>query len=290
MIIIDVPEAKETLYMAEELAECDDRQFADMAKLIYMFTIDEINYEQFSILAVYALLGLKAPKGKPDRNSPKWENIFMLSEKIISFFDVEKKDGRKQLSPKNYDITNKLRKYKLFRKYYGPEDGFLDISYGQYSDGLEEYITYSQTGDLNSLRLLFAIFYREKDPVTRELEKYSYALAKKRAEKVFIHTDIRHLYGFYLLFDAFQKYTTSGSIVVFGEEIDLSIIYEDAGIKSAIPGIGIHGIVNDLAETGIFGNADGVRETNFWRIALQLYYVKKKSIDQLNESKKNGTS
>lgn len=289
MIIIDVPEAKETLYLPEELSECDERQFPEMAKLIYMFNRGEINYNDFCTLAVYALLGLAAPKKQKEDDSAKWENVFMLSEKIKSFFDTEVKDGKTYLVLKNYDITNKLRRYKFVKNYYGPEDGFLDVSYGQYSDGLEEFITFSQTGDIKSLQLLFAIFYRKKTH-TGAFEKYSFDVAKKRAKQIFVHTDIRHLYGFYLLFDAFQKYTTSGSITVFGEEIDLSIIYEDVGTKSAIPGIGIHGIVNDLAETGIFGNADGVRETNFWRIALQLYNVKKKSIDQQNEMKKNGTT
>lgn len=289
MIIIDVPEAKKTLYLPEELSECDPKQFADMAKLIYMFNLGEINYNDFCNLSVYALLGLAAPKKEKEEDSSKWENIFMLSEKIKSFFDTEEKDGKNYLVLKNYDITNKLKLYKFVKNYYGPEDGFFDVTYGQYSDGLEEFITFSQTGDIKSLQLLFAIFYRKKTH-TGAFEKYSLETAKKRAKQIFVHTDIRHLYGFYLLFDAFQKYTTSGSITVFGEEIDLSIIYEDVGTKSVIPGIGIHGIVNDLAETGIFGNADGVRETNFWRVALQLYNVKKKSIDQQNEMKKNGTT
>ena len=289
MIIIDIPEKKKTFSLPEEMSECDGRQYIDMSKLIYMFNVGEINYSDFCKLAVYALLGLKQSnkKGKTDQ---KWENVFTLSEKVISFFDIEEKDGKKILSLKNYDITNKLPVYKLFRSWYGPEDGFMNISYGQYSDGLEEYISYSQTGDLHALRLLFSIFYRKKNLFTGKLEKYDFDKAKKRADGIFMHCDIRYLYGFYLLFEAFQKYTSSGSITVFGEEIDLSIIYEDAGVKSAVPGIGIHGIVNDLAETGIFGNADGVRETNFWRVALQLYYVKKKSIDQLNESKRNGSA
>ena len=290
MILIDIPAAKETLFLPEELGECDDQQFADIAKLIYQFNNGEINYEDFCILAVYVLLGLKKSEEKPDPDSPKWENIYKLSKHVESFFEVEEKEGKKFLLLKNYDITNKLRKYKLFRTYYGPKDGLFDITYGQYSDGLEEFISFAKTGNLHSLQVLFAIFYRKKNIFTRKLEKYNYEKAKKRARRIFIHTDIRHLYGFYLLFDAFNKYTTSGSITVFGEVIDLSIIYQDAGVISSLPGIGVHGIVNDLAETGIFGDADGVRATNFWSVAIQLYHVKKKIIDQLKESKTNGST
>lgn len=291
MIIIDVPEKNKTLFFPEELAECDYHQFADMAKLIYQFNSGEITYHDFKILSVYSLLGLRVSKRSKQEDSEKWENIYKLSAITETFFDLkEEENGETTITLKNYDINNKLPKYRMFRTYFGPEDGFMNINYGQYSDGLEEFITYSQTGDLHSLRLLFAIFYLPKN-WRGKFEVYDKESAKQRANKIFIHTDIRHLYGFYLLFDAFQKYTTSGAVTVFGQEIDLEIIYEDVGgFKSSLPGIGAYGTVNDLAESGVFGTADGVRSTNFWRVALQLYALKKKSIDEITQSKSNGST
>ena len=290
MIIIDVPEVKKTLFFPEELAECDYKQFADMGKLIYQFNAGDINYYDFKFLSVYALLGLKYSKKTQKEDSEKWENVYKLSAITNDFFDVVETEGEKRITLKNYDISNKLPVYKLFRKYYGPETGFMNINYGQYSDGLEEFITYSQSGEIESLRLLFSIFYQCKN-WRGKLEAYDKDVAKQRANKIFKHTDIRHLYGFYLLFDAFQKYTTSGTVTVFGQEVDLAIIYEDVGgYKSSLPGIGAYATINDLAESGVFGTADGVRNTNFWRVALQLYYLKKKNIDENNQTKNNGTT
>ena len=135
------------------------------------------------------------------------------------------------------------------------EEAFENVCFGQYEDGLEEYINFSQTGELQYLINLFAIFYLRKGEV------YDAAKSKKRAKGFFKHIDIRHLYGFYLTFSAIQLWITSGEIYLGGNLINLSIIYQDAGnsVKSNIPGIGMKGVVFDIAESQVFGNYQETR-------------------------------
>lgn len=282
MIPIDIPSLNKTLYFPENLAECDAQQYADMAKLLYMYQAKEISYFDLRVLAVYALLNLKKPKDLKNinENSLKWQNIYQLSELVDDFF--YKDDRNETITIKLDFIHNNLPDYRIFTKYYGPEDGFQNVSFGQYVDGLEEYIYFHETGDVEALRLLFSIFYLPKGEI------YNIETSRKRAKGILKYTDIRHLFGFYLFFTSMQHYILSGQLSVMGSEIDLAIIYQDIGnekeTKSTIPGIGIHSVIHDLAESGVFGNYKEVRATNMWTILLRLYELKKKAIDENNKS------
>lgn len=294
MIPIDIPEEKKTLYFPENLAECDQKQYIDMAKLIYMFRGEEINFFEFRTLSVYALLGMKyggsakSEQEIPEEDLVKWENIFRLSELVDSFFDkTETNDGVK-LEVKSYFIQNHTPELtwisnKMPKKFYGPQDAFTDVTFGQYVDGLEEYIYHYQTGDLQALRNLFAIFYLKKG------ETYNEDISKQRAKTDFRTLDIRFMYGMFLFFESMQKYILSGEVLIMGNTIDLSLIYQTLGDekKSEIPGLGMHSVVHDIAESGVFGSTNEVRSTKMWKVLLRLYELKKKALDEKSNEKKS---
>ena len=294
MIPIDIPEAKKSFYFPENLAECDAKQYADMAKLLYMFRSGEINYFEFRTLAVYALMGMKLERKKiksekdiPEKDLPKWENIFRLSELVDSFFEKNETDEGVRLEVKTFYVQNHNPEFhwisnKIPKKFIGPEDAFTNVSFGQYVDALEEYIYHSQTGDLQSLRNLFAIFYLLPNEV------YNEDVSKKRAKTDFRLVDIRFLYGMFLFFESMQKYILSGEVLIMGNTIDLSLIYQSTGDEkpSDIPGLGMHSIVHDIAESGVFGSTNEVRETKMWKVLLRLYELKKKALDEKANEKK----
>lgn len=276
MIAIEIPEKNKFLYMPENLAECDNKQYADFAKLLWMAQEKQIDYNQLCYLAVYPLLNLKKSKKK---SAEKVENIVRLSECVDNFFnkdDVGNFTGIKLEFTKNY-----LPKYRLFHTYFGPEDGFNDVTFGQYIDGLDEYIYYSKTGDIKSLRMLFSIFYLRKG------ETYNYRVSKKRASGIFRYVDIRHLYGFFLFFSSMQSYVLQGEIMVMGNPIDLSIIFipDEKAFESSIPGTGFRSIITDMAESQVFGPYKGVERTNIWIVMIRLYELKKKELDEKEKSK-----
>lgn len=284
MITLQFPDKNKTIYFPENLAECDEHQYADMSKLLYLLKTNEISYFDFRILAIYALMNMKIPKTIPtalSEGSLKWENLFRLSELVESFFERKETSEGDTIEIKFGYLENRYKVHRFFRKYYGPEDGFRNVTFGEYIDGLEEYIYFTETGEIESLRLLFSIFYRAKGEV------YNIEQSRKRANGIFKYTDIRHLYGFYLFFTSMQHYILSGQLSVMGSEIDLSIIYQDSSeekkVKSDIPGIGMHSILHDLAESGVFGNYNEVRQTNMWTILIRLYELKKRRLDELKE-------
>lgn len=282
MIHIEIPDKKKFLYMPENLAECDNKQYADFAKLLYMAQEKQITYDQLCYMAVYPLLNLKKSKKK---SSEKVENIIRISEYVDGFFN---QDDEGNFTGVKLDFTkNFLPKYKLFRTYFGPEDGFSDVTFGQYLDGLDEYIYYSKTGDLNALRMLFSIFYLKKN------ETYNYRVSKKRALGIFRFVDIRHLYGFFLFFSSMQTYVLQGEIMVMGNPIDLSIIFmkdEKDTFESSIPGTGFRNIITDMAESQVFGPYKEVGSTNLWVVLIRLYELKKKELDEKEKNKNNDSN
>ena len=77
-----------------------------------------------------------------------------------------------------------------------------------------------------------------------------------------------------------------------GNLIDLSIIYQEAGnsVKSNIPGIGMKGVVFDIAESQVFGNYQETRREMLWNIIPRLHQLRKKTLDEQQNSKSNDTS
>lgn len=292
MISIEIPDKNKFLYLPEELAECDEKQFLDMSKLLLWLSTGIVTYESFRVLAVYALLGMKwdhkeykTPGFMPEADERKWANVYQLSEYIDRFFEQTINDkGEEVTSIKQNFIKNHAPEIKLFGKFYGPDDAFENVTAGQYFDGMEYFISYTTYGDLKDLRNLFAIFYLPKG------EEYDKEVSRKRAKGIFRTLDVRHLYGFYLMFSAMNKYLKSGSVVIYGEEIDLSIIYKDISkdkLKSSLPGLGWISTAQDLAESGVFGSYEAVRKTLMWPVLLRLYDLKKKGIDEIDRENAN---
>ncbi|MFC4688655.1 hypothetical protein ACFO4P_17065 [Epilithonimonas pallida] len=292
MITVEVPEAKHYFYVPESMAECDGDQYLRICKLLYWLNFGVISYERFKDMAVYALLGLKFKKENiktegfiPSEDLPKWENVFRISELLDSFFDCKvDEQGNKDYTVRQDFIHNHNPVYRLFRKYYGPEEGFTNVKFGQYLDGLEELIDFRDTGEIQSLRNLFAIFYLPKGEI------YNKRKSLQRAKRMFRFVDIRHLYGMFVFFSSFQNYMMSGEITVMGQTIDLEIIFKDVEpekSKSSIPGLGWITTAQDLAESGVFGAFESVRNTELWPVVLRLYDLKKRAFDDKKREEEN---
>lgn len=295
MMTIQIPEANHFFYIPENLGECDGKQYLDICKLLYWLNFGMITEDDFKSMAVYVLLGKKWKKEtskvhgfiSPD-DKPKWENVYRISEVLESFFDrnIDEKTGKVTLTVKQLFVHNHNPVYNLFKKYYGPEEGFTNVVFGQYLDGLEEFIDFTQSSEIQSLRNLFAIFYLPKGEV------YNKRKSLKRAKGIFRFVDIRNLYGMFVFFNAFQNYMMSGEISVMGQNIDLEIIFKDVDPKqkkSSIPGLGWITTAQDLAESGVFGAYENVRNSEMWPVILRLYELKKRAFDEKEreESEKN---
>jgi hypothetical protein len=277
---VDIPEAKITRYIPKDLSECDAQQYMDMCELIFYFQNQQIDYDEFRTHAIYKLMNMKPTKKVSDEEESKFSNIYQLSELIDSFFELNE-DGQRTI--KQYYIDNPVPKIKiLFKTFYGPEDGFNNMTFGEYRDALRFFHDFHATGDMEYLKLLTAVFYRPK----KWFKKMPYNtkdLDKRIAQ--YKYAPIGFVYGVYLLFASFQKYLVDAKIMWSGKELDLSILFDsstksDEPDSAVMPGIGMDSVAFSMAESGVFGTLKEVDETDFWDIIVRMYDIRKTALEQ----------
>ncbi|MDR6844528.1 hypothetical protein [Flavobacterium granuli] len=293
MRIIEIPEANVKRYIPSDLSECDQQQYMDICELIFYFQNEQINYDEFRTHAVYKLMKM-VPSKKDDDDEEKFANIYQLSELIDDFFDTDK-EGKKII--KQDYINNPIPSFKpIFKTLYGPSDSFMNMTFGEYTDALRLFLDFHATGDMELLKLLTAVFYREKKAfhfIKKYLSSYNGDIRVPYNSKLLEvnakelkHAPIGFVYGFYLLFASFQKYLIDAKIMWGGKEIDLAILFENNGSDSNetpsedIPGIGMDSIAFSIAESGTFGNIDQVRNTNFWDIMIRMYDLRRTDLER----------
>ncbi len=281
MRLIEIPAIKFKKYVPEQLSECDFLQYIEISALIFKYQIGEITYEQFRILAFYKLLEMK-PVNTDKVDIEKQSNLYQFSQFIDLFFE---ENEAKEKVIKQYYIDNKIPSIRAgIFKHYGPSNEFNNVTFGEYIDGLEAFIDFNQTGEMIYLYRLLAIFYRKPKFFKSSFDirrTYDANDLEKRTE-LFKHQYIGIVYGFYLYFASFQKYLTSAKIFVEGNEIDLSILYEQNSddYKSDIPGIGMKGVLFSMAESGVFGDQTETRNTSLWLVMIKMYDIVKRNADE----------
>lgn len=291
MHTIEIPEAKIRRYIPSDLSECDAEQYIAMCQLIFLFQNQEISYDEFRVHAVYKLMKMKPKVQKSEEDLDKFANVYTLSELIDDFFEIDE-NGQKTI--KQYYIHNPVPSFKpLFTTLYGPTDSFMNITFGEYTDGLRLFHDFHATGDMQFLKLLCALFYRPKKRFhwfkKRQAnyngdlrKKYNSATLEADAKKL-QHAPIGFVYGFYLLFASFQKYLVDAKIMWGGKELDFSILFNGDGTTdpdTTTPDIGMDTIVFTLAESGVFGKVEEVRNTNFWEILIRMYDLRRADLER----------
>jgi len=300
MHTIEIPETKLKRYIPADLSECDPQQYMDMCELIFHYQNDAINYDELRIHAAYKLMNMK-PSNKTNQDEEKFSNIYLVSELIDDFFDIDEK-GLKVI--KQYYIHNPVPKFKpLWKTLDGPSDSFMNMTFGEYTDALRLFHDFHATGDMEILKLITALFYRPKKSflfLKKRLENYDGDMRQpynsnnlEARAKTLNHAPIGFVYGFYLLFASFQKYLIDAKIMWGGKELDFSILFEssktDDEPTNDAPGIGMDAIAFSIAESGAFGTIEEVRKANFWQIMVRMYDLRRTDLER-QKQEKNATT
>lgn len=273
MNYIEVKEENIKFNMPEHLGECSQKEYMLMCRLFFQYQTGKLDLEQFKYVAVYHLLNLKPSKRKLNKQDQEdmQANIYQLSQLVGSFFEEkeEKLYIRQEYQHNPIPVIN-----TGFRKYYGPEDYFNDVVFGQYVDGLNLFGAFHANGDVELLYKLCAIFYKPKG------KYYNSKNVDKIANRL-KNVDFGYIYGFYMLFASFQHYLTNAAISIEGKPIDLSILFKGGSAEnpSGLQGIGMKSTSFTLAETGILGNLRQVENTLMWEVLLLMYKVMKDDKD-----------
>lgn len=280
MHVIEI-EKKGMYYLPEDLTQCDKRQYIEMSALILELQAGTLSYEAFRVHALYKLLNMK-PVNKSINDEDKYSKVYQLSELIDSFFETNED---KERVIKQYYIHNPIPDFlNSVTPYTGPSDEFNNVTFGEYVDCLQYFIDFNQTKEPHYLYKMLAVMYRPKrySVLNWSREAYDESKVEKRANR-FKHLHIGIVYGFYLYFASFQKYLTTASVFIQGNEIDFSVLFEEPKNKqkeSKLPGLGMKAVMYSMAESGVFGDLQKVRKTPIWEIFIRMYDIVKRNADQ----------
>lgn len=298
MHTVTIPEHNITRYIPEDLSECNEQQYIDMAGLIFLYQTGQLFYEDFRVQAVYKLMNMVPAEPKPrlrtnsqlsEEDENKYSNAYRLSELIDTFFD--KVDENKFMIKQNF-IHNPIKKFKpLWNNYYGPQDLLGNLKFGEYSDALRLFNQINADGDLQLLFPFAAILYRKKKPFIWYQKwkntykgdirsKYNSASVDQRA-KVFENMPIGFLWGVYLLFGSFQKFLATAEIPWGGNVLNFSIIFNSEGsdFDETVPGIGMDSVMFAISESGVFGTKNDLHETPLIEVLIRMYDLRKTQLD-----------
>ncbi len=273
--IIEIPEREITKYIPKELAFCNADEFVTMSGLLLQWQTKVIDYIELRVQAVYYFLNLK--RGKRTINDMELEimnsNLYQVSECIDSFF--EKTDSG-DLQIKLDIISNPLPNIKpTANVWHGPEDRFVNTTFGQYIDAVNVFHLYHRSNDIKHLNMLMAIYYL---PINKP---YNPDKNKNRASLIKRFVDPNKVQAFFLYFSSFQKYITSSKVIWEGKVIDMSILFTSANddFESSIPGLGVKSLAFAISESNIIGDIKDVHNEKLWEILLLLYDMRKKDQD-----------
>jgi hypothetical protein len=303
MHILEFPDTEIKRYIPENLSECNALQYITMCQLFFFYQCGEITKDEMLNEAVYKLMNMKSVQSQSLSLEPN-TNIILIQELIEStFFEriYNNPDNPEQYQLKlnqNY-INNPVPKYKpLWKTYYGPTDGFMNLKFGEYCEALRTFLEFNATGNTKLLYDLAAILYRPKKSfhfIRKHFSnydgdvrvKYNMHQTESRVND-FKQAPIGFVFGVYLFFASMQIFV-SGAEVPWGDKIlDLSILFKNDGESVDIEAqdIGLDSVVFAMAESGAFGNFDKVQNTSFWTIIIKMYdaRIKELQLKKLNEN------
>jgi hypothetical protein len=289
-ISIDFPSNIDELTMGEK------GQFACYCKLILQYIKGEISVDEFKALFFMELLDVKKPWTYCFFSKAKRESIYAqllhLSDVVESFFEKYEKDGKPVRAFQLNTIKNFIP--KLCGRYYGPADGFQDMTFCEYRSAFTWFKAYSESNQESDLNQLIAVLYRPRKKFlwirkalpwyngqhrTSFTSKSNPQLLSKRLGRI-AKLPLHIKYAVFLYFSGCEDYLRSGNPTIDGNKIDLSIIYKrptDEKESSQLQDIGILGILYSLSESRVFGSIEETDSQMLWDVMIRLYQVVKQN-------------
>lgn len=280
---IELSHNNKRLYMPEHLGECNPDQFSQMCNLLYAYQNKKISLDALKYQAVYYLLEMEVSTKKLNttEETQKQANILQLSALVSSFFE-ENENGNLQVKQ---DFRNNPMPSipTTFGRLIGPADNFEGMPFGQYLDALDIFGNFFKYPEISLLYDLAATLYTPS-------KGYDPKLVKKQA-KAMRKCYFGHIYGAYMLLATFQHKINTTVVMVEGNEIDLSVLFQKSQHKkiTQYEGLGMKGTAFVLAESNVFGDYEKIRQQPMWDILIRLYDIRIRDLEEMAQAKKRET-
>ena len=284
------------LRMPEKIDEMDQRQYVAFAGLLYRLDTGNIDVEMFKLLLIIDILDIKITgKYKLFTNNKTRElidsNISVLTGLLDVLFKDETNEGRLLKSIELRFESNKLTRYKQLQ---GPGNALEDMNFEEFTQALIYNSQFMKTRSIDDLNRLIAVLYRPRKRflfVRKRLTWYTYKeRAVFNARKIEVmsvsmaKTDIGFRYGAFIWFNNAIDRLRVCKFSLGGSDIDFAPLFNPEDKSES--GIGMLGVLFDLAESGLFGTTKETGEQNLYDVLIRLYQLMKRA-DSLKKKTHN---
>lgn len=266
--------------------------------------ISEIDFKYMLLLKIARIKLTREFNSRLKNEEPvtEVENLVQLASKLDSFFEEYTEEGVKGSRIRLDSIKCHISK---IGKLYGPADMMQNCTFFEYRTAHEHFRAFIDSDDITELHKMIAVLYRpgkwfmfirkhmkhfDGDRRRSMTAKTNPELFEKRI-KLIEQLPFEVKYGIFLFFLQVEQHIRAGKLIIEGNEIDMSMLYEKSNedSDSDVPGIGLAGLLFSLAETKVFGNVEETDRQNLWDVLLRLYQVTVERKKQLETLKNNGS-
>lgn len=275
---IEIPEAGIVRDVPASFDEMSRRQVLRIMKNLDALRAGRMTVAEFRLRALFALVGVRRTVRDvvqdllhPEATRLRNERIALLAERLCGFL-LEDRGGA--LHPVYDTATNHLPVLWIRgRRFVGPADGLLDLSFGELVAADAELALYVADGDESHVDNLIATLYRPRGP-RQPCGRHVEAFDEERTERIARH--IRRLAPWkkqtiMLWYAACIDRLQHGSYILSGREASFEPLF--SGEASSGKSLGWLGTLFDLASRRIFGDIRQTAEANIIDVlALLLNY------------------
>ncbi|HIY76398.1 MAG TPA: hypothetical protein H9825_09060 [Candidatus Sphingobacterium stercorigallinarum] len=282
MHTIEIPQKDLIVEIPSEWDECTSEQVHFILGKAFQVINGTLSLAEFRIQIFVLFTGLKFGPGyhikqRLGYNAEINERIYLLSEQLCGWiFEKNEQDGF-ELSYQT--ITNFFP--VLLNKYHGPDDLLADITLAEFKQAiamLNDYFETKEDPDRADLFLNYfiATLYRPKDKSGIKVPFHSYVVEPTLFERV----EPWRKQAIAIWFSYCIKCLQEEDLVIQGIDVNFSALFPSGKANPTTHkrvNLGWAGVVLDIAESGVFGDASKTSQTLLYDI---LIFLLKKHNDQ----------
>lgn len=282
MNTLEFPSKKEIIEIPAEWDECSVSQVRYILNKAFCVMNGKLSLLDFKVHVFSKFTGIKFGflhfiREKLGMNKVINERIFQLSELFCSWVFDKNVEGNIELNYRtirnNFPLLND--------KFFGPADLLADITLNEFKTALSflhQYFENCSDSDQGSLYLdyFIATIYRPKNCHGNRISFHKYIIEPSVFENV--HSWEKQMIAIW--FSYCVRCLQEEDIVIDGIDVNLSVLFPKSSSNqnnSQKASLGWTGIILDIAESGVFGDAESTGNTMLYDVLL---YLLKKHQDQ----------
>lgn len=285
---IEISEKKMKIDIPSHWDECTAEQVEDILKLAFSVMNGTLSLNEFRIKVFVYLSGLKLGliyliKQRLGLNNFLNQRIYLLSQQLCGWVFSHSIDDKYELNFNS--ICNPFA--IINSKFHGPDDLLSDITFLEFKSAIgtmNEFFEAKEDPILASqlLDLFIATLYRPLGNDEQKVPFNKHIINAANFENVPAY--IKH--SILLWFSFCVKTLQEDELTINGIDVDLSVLFPKGssfGKKDRGVNLGWHGVLLDIAEEGVFGDAEKTGNTLLYDI---LIFLLKKHQDIKKANKK----